>query len=74
VAEAGGGFGLGFVSEKSAGRSFSGGRGSSVTAGVGVEILQRTHLALGLDLHGSYTGYASESWQTAGLDLSLSFF
>jgi hypothetical protein len=66
--------GIGHVSEKTASSNFSGGRGITVGAAVGYELLQMRHLALALDLHGSYTHYARESWKTTGLELAVSFF
>jgi hypothetical protein len=69
-----GGLGVGFVSEKVGGRTFDGGRGMALCAAVGYEVVQLWFAAVALDLHGSTTRYARESWQTAGLDLAVSFF
>jgi hypothetical protein len=69
-----GGLGVGFVSEKVGGRTFDGGRGVALCAGVGYELVQLWFAAVALDLHGSTTRYERESWQTAGLDLAVSFF
>jgi hypothetical protein len=69
-----GGLGVGFVSEKVGGRTFDGGRGLALCAAVGYEVVQLWFAAVALDLHGSTTRYARESWQTAGLDLAVSFF
>jgi hypothetical protein len=66
--------GLGYVSEKTASAKFSGGRGVSVATAVGYELLQYSHLALALDVHGSYTHYPRESWKTLGLQLAVSVF
>jgi hypothetical protein len=66
--------GLGYVSEKTASSEFSGGRGIAVGAALGYELVQGRHMALALDVHGSYTHYAREAWKTTGLELAVSFF
>jgi hypothetical protein len=53
---------------------YSGGSGITFSGAIGYEFLQLQHLALALDLNGSTTRYAHESWQTAGLNLAMSFF
>lgn len=53
---------------------YSGGTGVTFSGAIGYEFLQLQHLSLALDLNGSTTRYAHESWQTAGLNLAMSFF
>jgi hypothetical protein len=69
-----GGMGVGLVSESVGDRTFSGGRGLAVEGAVGWELLQRQHVALAIEANGSHTHYPRESWQTAGLQLSVSLF
>jgi hypothetical protein len=69
-----GGMGIGLVSESVGDRTFSGGRGLAVEGAVGWELLQLPHVALAVEANGSHTHYPRESWQTAGLQLSVSLF
>jgi hypothetical protein len=69
-----GGMGIGLVSESVGDRTFSGGRGLAVEAAVGWELVQLRHLAMAVEVNGSNTHYPRESWQTAGLQLSVSLF
>jgi hypothetical protein len=69
-----GGLGTGHVSESAGGQTFSGGRGLEAEGAVGYELLQRRHVALAVELNGSWTHYSRESWKTAGLQMSVSLF
>jgi hypothetical protein len=69
-----GSLGAGFVSEHTESASFAGGRGVAMAGAIGYEFIQTAHVALALDLNGSVTKYARESWKTAGLNLAVSFF
>jgi hypothetical protein len=69
-----GSMGAGHVSEHTSFASFSGGWGVAFAGAVGFEFVQTPHVALALDLNGSFTKYSGESWKTAGLNLALSFF
>lgn len=69
-----GGLGMGLVSESTKSASFSGGRGLAAEGAIGYELLQRRHVALALELNGTWTHYPRESWKTAGLQLSVSLF
>ncbi len=69
-----GGLGVSSVSEKSGNLAFKGGQGIAVSGALGYEIIQRTHVALAIDIHGSTSHYPRESWQTLGFDLAVSFF
>lgn len=69
-----GAVGQGSVSETTDFEKFNGGSGVALSGAVGFEFVQTAHFALALDLNASTTRYARESWQTAGLNLALSFF
>jgi hypothetical protein len=69
-----GGLGVGFVSEKTKTMKFTGGKGIAALAAFGYELTQRTHWALGIDLHASLTHYPAESWKTFGLSATISVF
>jgi hypothetical protein len=69
-----GGLGLASVSETVGNRSFDGGNGLLIEGALGYELWQRRHVAIALELAGSTTHYARESWQTVGLQLAVSLF
>jgi hypothetical protein len=69
-----GSVGQGSISETTDYDHYSGGSGVAMSGAVGYEFVQTQHVALALDLNASSTRYARESWQTAGLNLALSFF
>lgn len=66
--------GLGFVSESTARRTFSGGRGLALSAAVGYEAVQWPRAACGFELVASNTIYRTESWRTIALHLTLAMF
>jgi hypothetical protein len=69
-----GGLGLGSVSETVGEETFEGGRGLGVSGALGFDLWNRSHVGLSLELGGSYTHYARESWKTLGLAVAVSIF
>jgi hypothetical protein len=69
-----GALGLALVSESVGELTFKGGRGLATEGAIGYELLQRRHVAVAVELNGSFSHYARESWKTAGLQLSVSLF
>jgi hypothetical protein len=69
-----GAVGEGSISETTDYDRYSGGSGVALSGAIGYEFLQSQHVSLALDLNGSTTRYARESWETAGLNLAVSFF
>jgi hypothetical protein len=69
-----GAVGEGSVTETTDFAHYSGGSGVALSGALGYEFYQSHHVALALDLNASNTRYSTESWQTAGLNLALSFF
>lgn len=68
------GMGWGSVSEETDSYVASGGTGIAGVGALGVELSRGPFLALGLELAGSHTAYSNESWQTAGLNLTVAFY
>ena len=52
----------------------SSGGGMGATAGVGFEILQAWHTALGVEAAGALTHYRRETWKTGGAYITLAFY
>ena len=69
-----GAVGEGSISETTDYDRYSGGSGVALSGAIGYEFLQSEHVSLALDLNASTTRYARESWETAGLNLAVSFF
>jgi hypothetical protein len=66
--------GVASISEHTASYDNPGLTGIAMSAGIGVELVQSQHAAVGLDLNGSFNSYSGEHWETGGLDLAVTFF
>jgi hypothetical protein len=66
--------GLGFISEVTERRTFSGGQGFALSAALGCEALHWPRSAVGFELAASNVVYRVESWRTIGLHLVAALF
>jgi hypothetical protein len=69
------GAGASTISEHSASLDvYYDGTGIAMGGGIGFEFVQTRHVALALDLNGSFTQYSNDHWGTTGANLAVSFF